>query len=200
MVRGRRSCRQYKKENVDPELLKTILDDLAYVPTGCNDRTLKFLVINETEAMEALRQEVYGQIMDRNPAGLAEPLRSSLGFLKSAVTEYRQTGRDQIFRGAPHLLVVAAPKTQTCAPHDADIALAYFEFLAVSGGLGVCWCGFLEMLDKCLPGLRPALGVKADDSVYGMMFGLPAVTYARTVCRTGTAEVIFLTKEQLVKN
>ena len=44
-----------------------------------------------------------------------------------------------IFRGAPHLLVVSASPESVCPAEDVNLALAYFELMAQSAGLGTVW-------------------------------------------------------------
>src|ERR1035437_2205461 len=61
-VRGRRSIRRYKDENVDPELLNQILASLANCPTGVNRRELTFNVIDDKAVMQYLRTQVLSAI------------------------------------------------------------------------------------------------------------------------------------------
>jgi hypothetical protein len=72
---------------------------------------------------------------------------------------------------------------------DVTLTLAYFELLSQSAGLGTVWCGYLKVVLEALPSLKPLLGLVSDDIYYGMLFGNPAVKYARTVQREGSARV-----------
>jgi NAD-dependent dihydropyrimidine dehydrogenase PreA subunit/nitroreductase len=199
LVRGRRSCRQFLDKNVPADLMDTILDDLAQAPTGCNTRALKFTVLGDIETMVTFRGQVYDLInlVWQIPAAQNNPV---INFFKAASDDYQKRGRDALFRGAPHLLVITAPPVHVCAPQDVALSLAYFELLAVTAGLGVCWCGFLEMLDKCFPEIRQILGVDRADNMYAVMYGWPGVSYSRTVQRSGSAAVVRLNKESLEGN
>jgi nitroreductase len=88
-----------------------------------------------------------------------------------------------IFRGAPHLLGVSATPESVCPAKDVNLTLAYFELLAQSAGLGTVWCGLVKMAMELLPELKTDLGLLPGRYYYAMMFGVPAVHYARTVQR-----------------
>ena len=72
------------------------------------------------------------------------------------------------------------------------LALAYFELLAQSAGLGTVWLGLLKRALEILPELKALLGLPGDHVYYAMLFGHPAVRYARTVQRRGTARLRIL--------
>src|SRR5512145_1514432 len=54
LVRARRSVRQYRHEDVDPNLIQRLLDALAHSPTGVNARGLTFTVVSERTALSKL--------------------------------------------------------------------------------------------------------------------------------------------------
>jgi hypothetical protein len=69
------------------------------------------------------------------------------------------------------------------------LALAYFELLAQSAGLGTTWCGMIKIVADMIPGIRELLGLAPNTYFYAMMFGKPAVRYARTVQRDSAARI-----------
>lgn len=178
LARGRRSIRQYRDENVSGEVIDDLLADLAHAPTGCNNRALNFLVVDDKAEMHKLRESVVGVIESGIKAGKRMP-----DFLASAVAAYRRDGTDDFFRGAPHFMAVSAADGATCGKQDVIISLAYFELLAQCAGLGTVWCGLLDFAVAAAPEIRDILGIEKDAPFYGMMFGYPAVKYARTVQR-----------------
>ena len=184
LLRARRSVRQYKDENVDPELIRQLLTAVANGPTGVNRRALTFTVIDDRAVMQRFRGQVLAAI---EAAGAAGRLAERMQILRNAVPEYYQQGRDMIFRTAPHVLVVSAAPDARCPHEDVALALAYFELLAQSAGLGTVWCGLLKMTLEALPELKPLLGLAPDHHYYAMLFGVPAVHYARTVQRDDAA-------------
>lgn len=186
LVRGRRSVRQYRDENVDPEVVRRLLDALAHAPTGVNCRKLRFTVIQDRAVLAAFRERVLAAL-----AGLLASGRmpAQAGYLSAMVGAWRDGQRDAIFRGAPHLLLVSAPPDTPTPQQDVSLALAYFELLAQSAGLGTVWVGLLKRALELAPDLKQLLDLPADHVYYAMLFGLPAVRYHRTVQRSGTALV-----------
>ena len=177
LVRGRRSVRQFLAEDVPPPLVNELLTDLAHAPTGCNARDLVFSVVPGRASMSMLLERLVQAIEARQKSGAA------IDDIADAAAAYRNAGRDFFFRGAPHLLVVSPGGKAMCGHEDAVIALAYFELLAQSAGLGTTWCGMLKFVADAVPQARELLGLAPDAYFYAMMFGKPAVSYARTAPR-----------------
>ncbi len=191
LVRGRRSIRKYRQQNVAPALLRKLLAALANCPTGCNQRELTFTVIGDRAVMGKFRKKVMDAIaaaakVRRPPAQIAD--------LAEALAEYRAGKPDFIFRGAPHALIVSAPPDAPCPEQDVALALAYFELLAQSAGLGTVWWGLLKMALEALPRLKRFVGLPAKQVYYAMLFGRPAVRFHRTVQRDRAARVRQVTR------
>jgi nitroreductase len=68
LVRGRQSVRQYRPENVDPDLIDRLLSALCSAPTSVNCRQLTFSVIQNRAVLTKLRARVI--------EGLASALKS----------------------------------------------------------------------------------------------------------------------------
>jgi nitroreductase len=184
LVRGRRSVRQFLDEDLSPTLIDELLADLAHAPTGCNDRDLTFSLVPNRVAMGLLREKLVKAIEAKQASGAVFD-----AFIAGTVTAYRNDGRDMLFRGAPHLLIVSPGEKATCSQEDAVLALAYFELLAQSANLGTTWCGVIKFIADMIPGTRELLGLAPDAYFYAMMFGKPAVQYARTVQRDSAARI-----------
>jgi nitroreductase/Pyruvate/2-oxoacid:ferredoxin oxidoreductase delta subunit len=187
LLRGRRSIRRYKDENVRPELIRQLLAAVANAPSGINRRKLTLSVIDDKDTMQNLRERSLAGLAAAAEAGM---IPDGLDYLKEAPSAYRQDKRDILFRSAPHALIVSAGPEAACPSEDATLALAYFELLAQSAGLGTVWWGLFKMLMQALPELKPLIGIPADHPYcYAMLFGIPAVRYARTVQRDDAAVV-----------
>lgn len=185
LVRGRRSYRHYRDEDVDGSLLDGLLATLANVPTGVNRQELTFRVIDDRAVMQGIRERLYRDIL---AAAAADELPTESP-LERFARIYTDTGRDILLRGAPHVLIVSAPPDAPCPNEDVTLALAYFELLAQSAGLGTVWCGLLKMALEQLPALKPLFDLPADHAYYAILFGLPAWRYPRTVQRDRGAVV-----------
>lgn len=189
LMKGRRSVRHYKEENVDPVLLRRVLDVAGHAPTGSNSRKLWVTVLDDVASMNAFRIEVY-QRLEEVVREKRMPENSRRQFFSSAPQLWREQGLDPIFRHAPHCILVSNAKDATCTEQDPLIYLSYFELMAQNSGLGTVWCGLLYWcLRLVLPELLPRLGIPETHKFsYAMLFGYPAVRYPRTAER-GPAEV-----------
>ena len=186
LIRGRRSIRHYRDENVDPWLLKNLLATVANAPTGVNRRELTFTVIDDKAAMGRFRDKALNELRQAIKDG---KVTESAGYLLEAVPAWFECKQDIVFRGAPHMLIVSAPLDSPCPQEDIVIALAYFELIAQSSGLGTVWCGLVKWLLEILPELKQVLGLPVDHKYYCMLFGVPAIHFARTVQRDDAAVV-----------
>ena len=186
LVKGRRSVRHYADENVDPALIRQLLGTVANAPTGVNRQELTFSVIDDRKTMQTIRETAIDMLAAMGEAG---QLPEDNPFLARLVEAYREEGRDLAFRGAPHALIVSAPPDAPCPPQDVALALAYFELLAQSAGLGTGWCGLMAMVLNALPELKDMVGLPQDAVHYEMLFGIPLLQYARTVQRDDGAVI-----------
>lgn len=186
LVRGRRSVRRYRDEDVDSVLLQRLLAALSNAASGVNRRALTFSVIDDKAVMARFRVKALNGLAE---AGKAGRVPERFAYLMQAVPAWTDQGIDMIFRGAPHLLAVSAAPESVCPQEDVNLALAYFELMAQSAGWGTVWCGMAKMTLEVLPELKETLGLPTGHFYYTMLFGLPAVRYARTVQRDDAARV-----------
>jgi nitroreductase/NAD-dependent dihydropyrimidine dehydrogenase PreA subunit len=190
LSRGRRSVRQYHNENVAPDLIRALLLAASHAPTGVNHRGLTFSVVDDKDAMHRLRVKTYALL---EAAAAAGRIPENVELMRRAAPEWKSRGVDLVYRGAPHLLIVATDPATACPHEDVAIALANFEMLAVCAGLGTVWCGFFKMLAELLPDLKREVGLPPDHTYYALLFGWPLVRYARTVQRDADARIRRLT-------
>ena len=186
LVRGRRSVRRYRDQNVEPQLLGQILAALGNAPSAINRMPLTFAVIDDKAHMQRFRLQTLTALAKAAAAGC---IPEQHAYLQQAVPAWSERKIDVIFRGAPHLLIVSASSDSVCPAEDVNLALAYFELMAQSAGLGTVWCGLAKMALELLPELKTVVGVPPGHYYYTMLFGLPAVQYPRTVQRDTAAQV-----------
>jgi nitroreductase/NAD-dependent dihydropyrimidine dehydrogenase PreA subunit len=188
LIKGRRTVRQYRDENLDPELMQRLLDVTWHAPTGHNDRQVLFTVVDDKEAMAGLRNQAMEGLTNYVRE---DQLPKQHGVIAKVASMWQEYGIDAIFWGAPHLIVASAPKGCTTPEADCLIALSYFELFAQSLGVGTVWGGVSTWtLDHYVSELRQHLGIPADHLIgYAMAFGTPAVQYHRTL-EKGEANVL----------
>jgi nitroreductase/NAD-dependent dihydropyrimidine dehydrogenase PreA subunit len=182
LMKGRRSVRRYQKEGISPAEIDFLLDTVGSAPTGVNNRQVLLTVIDDPKVMDDLRRKVYDALRTMLAGG---GFPAGMDYLKGYVEDALATGRDNLFRGAPHLLIASSPKTAPSPEADCFIALSYFELLAAAMGLGTLWSGLAKWtLTALTPDILAGLGVPHDHQVgYMLVFGRPDVVYRRTVQR-----------------
>lgn len=180
LIKGRRSVRRYKNENIDAELLQKLLDVAWHAPTGVNSRQVLFTVLDDRTKLARLREEVMTGL---GALARKDNLPDDMAFFKSFIKLWEDKKVDIIFRDAPHLLIASAPKSIAAPMPDCLIALSYFELFAQTNGVGTLWNGIAKWaINDLLPETRHSLNIPDNHIIgYVMTFGKAAVQYARTV-------------------
>lgn len=183
LITQRRSIRQFKQENVNPEILQKLLDIACYAPTGRNARQVRFTVIDDRMKLAAFRDELMAGIGKMAHGG---KLPEGTEFVATLVQAWEEKHIDLIFRDAPHLLIASAPKNVISPLHDGLIALTTFELFAQTLGVGTLWCGLAKFaINDLMPEFCTRLGIPENHVfVFAMAFGLPSVRYARAPRRS----------------
>ncbi|HIS73764.1 TPA: nitroreductase family protein [Candidatus Galligastranaerophilus intestinavium] len=177
LIKSRKSVRQYKDEEIPQELLDKLKQMLPYVPTGCNNHSLHFSIVETKSAMDEIRKKVNDLLIKTMSYKALSPIMNKFSRYKDAFLK----GEDVIFRGAPHMIVVSSPISAPCANIDPIIALSYFELYAQHLGIGTCWCGFAQACLMFFPQVCEMLEIPSGyKPVYAMLFGMPKVKYQRT--------------------
>ncbi|WP_303917475.1 nitroreductase family protein [Draconibacterium sediminis] len=184
LIKTRRSIRKFKTEAIAPELIHELLATAAYAPTGHNKNEVLFSVTETKSELSKLRNAVYTAIKEANSAG---KIPERMAFLNDLQRLWESKQIDVLFRDAPHVLITSAPKNVASPDADCHIALSYFELLANSYEIGTLWNGFIKMVMKVLaPELVSQIGIPEDHELgYVLLFGKPAVKYARSVQSEG---------------
>lgn len=176
LLRQRRSIRQYQDENIPPEVMQKLKASLAWAPTGCNDHSLIFRIVENKEDMKFFSREMSNMLKFLIRTGIMRLIYPNYKrYLQEIMND-----NDVVFRGAPHMIVAAVPKTAPCKEADPWIALSYFDLFLQTFGLGSCWCGFAMYAFRFNRKMRARLGIPQGYKIGGvLLFGKPAVTYSR---------------------
>lgn len=187
-LKARRSCRAFRDADVDGALVARLLKTLGNVPTGCNARSLTFTCCSTRAAMRGFKESFIRTIENHRDGMRLLPRSIAIPAIKM-----RRSGEDIFFRNAPAMLVVSSDDTApgVATPlQDVTIACAHFELLAQAHGLATCWCGFLKLAQQEVPELlEETLGIRRSAPFYAILFGYPAVRYARGIQREDYANI-----------
>ena len=177
LLRQRRTVRFFKDENVSLEILKKLKESLAWTPTGCNDHSLVFKLVESKEDMAFYREETSKMLKFLIKTGIMFLLYPRVKRFLNEILG----GKDVIYRNAPHMLIVCIPDKAPCKEADPWIAASYFDLLAQSFELGTCWCGFAVHAIKHNRKLKKHLALPRGHKIAAvLLFGKPDVTYHRS--------------------
>lgn len=194
LIKGRRSIRRFRPEGIDPKITNELIQIVSHAPTGKNTRQNLFTVVDSAEVMEKVRRKTMAGV---KKAVETNTLPSGMEFFGGVLKAW-DSGRDVIFRGAPHLLIVSSPKDGPSPEADTLIAMTTFDLLARGMGFGTLWNGFAKWaITLVVPEMRRILGIPETHHLgYVMSFGIPAVEYYRVVDR-GPAKIQRVLNEML---
>jgi nitroreductase/NAD-dependent dihydropyrimidine dehydrogenase PreA subunit len=180
LLKGRRSVRRYRDENLDQKLIDRLLGAGWHGASGHNARQVRLTVIDEREVLQRLRSDLLARIAE---LAARNDLPQELAYYATFPRAWERNGRDVIFRGAPHLVIASADAHCTAPLVDSVIALTGFELMAQSMGIGTLWNALAKWsFEQIMPELPARLGVPKEHRIgYVMSFGKPAVVYQRTV-------------------
>ena len=175
LMKGRRSVRRFKHENVDADIIKQIMNATVNAPTAKNLMPLNFSLVDDKDVMAKIAEHTYGHIAKAVEEGrVPKELAHFTAFDKAFRNDV-----DIVFRKAPHMLMVTAPAKAFSPMVDIAIACTHFDLAATSAGLGSLWCGFAKQaFEGFVPDYKEILGIPEDHEFsYVMMFGKSAVKY-----------------------
>ncbi len=194
LMKTRFSCRAYKDEPVPLDLLEDLVRIGTTAPTGTNSQKWTFTILPERGRVIELGRlvaEFYQKVnrMARNPllraysrlfAGgeLGKYYREYYPMVQKALAEWRETGRDRLFHGAPAALVIGSLPGASCPGEDALLAAGWMTLAAHSMGLGTCLVGYAVEAAKREKRIRRWLGLRPGETVHAVLVvGRPALAY-----------------------
>ncbi|MGC8810982.1 MAG: nitroreductase family protein [bacterium] len=188
-LRSRRSCRNFRPQEVPKELLEKLIDVARYAPTGHNSQNFEFIVIQNKELIQQLAERTaifFGNLYKmlsapglEIPPWLAAHMR---GFRLNY--EYYQQGKDRIFRNAPALIIIHAPAANVSSAQNCHLAMAHIMLQAQALGLGTCIIGYFITAAERDPSIIKELEIPKDHKIFTCCtVGYPALVFKKLVPR-----------------
>ncbi len=128
-IAQRRSVRQFGPGQISDQDLQAILEAGRQAPSGHNDQSCFFSVIQDAQLIKELSDG------------------SKLGMQKSPIPWMVRLGKIEklhIYHNAPTIIIVAGRKDATTPIPDVAAAIENMLLAATSLGLGSCWIGFTK--------------------------------------------------------
>lgn len=200
LMASRRSCRNYLDKPVAPDLLEDLIKIAVRAPSGTNSQLWTFTLLPTREAVLALGSRI-GQFFERlNRTAEQTMVRKALAWagkpqlqnyyvqhyesVKKALAQFKQTGRDRLFHGAPAAILVGSLPGASCPAEDALLASGQLILAAHVMGLGTCLVGFAVEALEHDPSLAQHLGLAAGERIHAVIaLGWPDETYQRQAGR-----------------
>ena len=196
---NRRSIRNYKDEPVPNELVKQILDALAYAPYGAAPEKGNVTIVNDRPKIETALPAI-SKFLDDIVGYMENPIASFMirrkrgpetyNTLKnhlypmSKLKNYKLEYGDRITRGAPCLMIFHAAKEAEAHTHNAMINATYAMLSAHSLGLGSLLNEIVAAAVNRVPEVREIFQVPDEhEACISLMLGYPRYTYKRAIKR-----------------
>jgi len=191
LVRSRRSQRTFKNKPVERELIEKVLDVARFGPSGHNEQSTEFVVVQDRETIVEIGRltaaglkktgvpfnYALGRIMMRAMMGkrgaeyLGELAPEFIG-----LADLYNEGKDLILHDAPTLILFCADSVGgTFAGTNANIALHNAALAAETVGLGCFYSGFVVVVSERDDSIAKLVGLPETHKIYGAL----AVGYPR---------------------
>lgn len=105
-ITNRRSCRKFKQENVERDLIRHILKICGNSPTGSCNQIYEFTVIDDLHVMKEFTDILRDEMLTETAKGNNPPRFDDEDM--TMIKSHYDAGEEFCFGGAPHLLAVHA--------------------------------------------------------------------------------------------
>jgi nitroreductase/NAD-dependent dihydropyrimidine dehydrogenase PreA subunit len=180
LLQSRRSVRVYNKKKVSRVVITRLIEMMRYTPTGHNNQSLQWLVIDSREELERIRNAGIEWLR----WNIRKPRKSAPPINYSRILQHEENGYDELFRHTPVIIIAHGDKNNPLGVMEGSIALAYLNLAADVMGLGCCWCGFMSFMAGSFAPMQQCLKLPAGNKLYAcMLLGYPRVGYYRLPLR-----------------
>ena len=194
LLRSRRSCRNYKKKEVDRELLEDLIRIGTTAPSGTNAQLWTFTILasrrevvllgeqvaNYFDRLNKLAEKSWLRLLNRYFGGdaLGRYYRRYFETVRDGLILWKEEGKDTLFHGATAAILVGGGNTASTPSEDALLASQNIMLAAHSMGLGTCMIGFAVEAIKRDKNVKSLLGIPDDESIFAVIaLGYPAEKY-----------------------
>lgn len=198
---GIRSCRSYRKNQVDEDTMNVLIENMKHYPSASNARPLEVTVVKTGELVQRLNDRTAETLM-KSVRFLTLPVLmpilkltapginvSRLYNYKKRFMEKQVQGASLICHHAPSVMLFHAPVTKLgMETADANIWATYTSIYANTLGLGTCFNGFITNAMERSKSMRKEFNIPPGHQVYAaLLIGHPAVKYTNEAGRAAPA-------------
>lgn len=192
----RRSCRKFKEQNVEKELIEKIINSAATAAVSIPPSEVKVLVIQGREKVKELKEDImtnFEKFIKISPLilpfmklfGKKADYKAFKEFVlplgKGMIKNYKK-GIDDLFYEAPCVMVFYG--SENIDKEDMLIAATQATIAAEALGIGTCIIGTVGAMLENNPHLRKKYGILKTDKVgTAFILGYPEVKYRKAFQR-----------------
>ena len=188
LFQTRRSVRNFAEKEIPRELLKQLISEARYAPTGSNLQNIEYLILQNksmTPFVASVR-EFYANVLEIFKSSQSEDTTTLRRIRKWSfwLTEAEE-GRDALFYDPPVIIIVYAPNSDPMSPLNVGFAVAYLMLAAHVNGLGTVNIGYAVEAIRRRPKIAEDLGISPDEyGVYAVLsMGYPVYEFSRIPLR-----------------
>ena len=164
VIKKRRSVRKYKAEQITEKELEMIVEAGQLAPSGSNNQTSHFIVVQNAEVLDELREVVKSEFAKM-------PLdENTYGSVKTSI-RLSQKGTYNFMYNPPTFIIAANKRGYGNAMADCSLALGNMMLMAAELGVGTCWINQLKWLgeNKQVLSCLKKYGLDDDEVVCGCL-------------------------------
>ncbi len=128
-IKSRRSVRQYLPEQIKDEELNKILESAIYAPSGHNDQSWYFTIIQDKDLINQISDGAKAVMREMDVKWIAQ-----MGAMEDL----------HIFYRAPAAIIISGKKDAVTPMVDCAAAVQNMLLAAESMDIGSCWIGFAK--------------------------------------------------------
>ena len=196
---NRRSIRNFKEKPVSGELIRQILDSVAYAPNGTEPEKTSITVINNRSRIETALPYI-ADFLDDIVKWMEHPIASRMIRRKrgpemyntiknhlypiAKLGNYKLEYGDRITRDAPAIIIFHAEKGAEAHTDNSLIYATYTMLAAHALGLGATMIGIVPAAINKVNKVKEIFGIPMDhEAVISVIIGYPKYRYQRTIIR-----------------
>ena len=187
--RARRSLRRYKNRPVSRDLIRELITQSRWIPTGNNRQYIDWIVLDDEQKITDLLLSVLRDV--RRSIANGRDTSQFLGDLSLSEIDYlieqsvNKPTRKRFFFNAPVVLAGYCDKNTVCAREEATYAAYNITLAAERIGLGTCHIGSIQLLLDEFPYVQhELLNIAADKEVQVLLtLGYPEWKFRRMLPR-----------------
>jgi nitroreductase/Pyruvate/2-oxoacid:ferredoxin oxidoreductase delta subunit len=184
LMRSRRSCRHFTGKPIERAVLADLIRIGVTAPSGTNCQAWTFNVLATRPAVLRMMEELGRFFMRLNRLARIPALRflSRIGdgvldsyyhryyeSVEKALADWRQSGKDSLFHGAPAVILVGSRPGASTPAEDALLATQNILLGAHAMGLGSCLIGFAVAAMKREPRIQRRLGIPKEEAIHAVV-------------------------------